>query len=436
MNAYLIVKLDDTNKYEFRNICYKECPKESEESKVKDHYCEALCNEEKSFVIIATQECVEFCDFSLSVSKACILKYINVITEESDEINNNEKKDKEKQAEIKAQNKIIENIEKSITSENFDTSDLEKGNDAVIENEKMTITLTTTENQKNNNNSNNITKIDLGECENLLRKAYNLNINETLYIKKIDVKQNGMKIPKIEYDVYCKLNGTNLIKLDLSFCQNSKINLFVPVVISESIDKLNSSSGYYNDICYTATSDSGTDIILKDRKNEFIEGNKTLCQDECDFSEYNYKTQNAKCSCKARKSSSSFEFMNIDETKLLNNFINIKNIANMNLLKCYNVLFTKNGIINNIGSYINVPIIIFHLICAILLRSKILNIIKEKVKDIIFAIKNWNLVKEEKRKEKINKKKLKKKRLGKHKIVQNKSIKCSGRKRRKGCKNK
>ena len=47
----------------------------------------------------------------------------------------------------------------------------------------MTITLTTTQNQKNDKN-NNITIIDLGECENLIRKFYNLSLNDILFIKK------------------------------------------------------------------------------------------------------------------------------------------------------------------------------------------------------------------------------------------------------------
>ena len=37
-----------------------------------------------------------------------------------------------------------------------------------------------------------------------LREVYNLSLNEKIYIRKIDVKQEGMKIPKILYDVYSK----------------------------------------------------------------------------------------------------------------------------------------------------------------------------------------------------------------------------------------
>ena len=99
-----------------------------------------------------------------------------------------------------------------------------------------------------------------------------------------------MKVPKVEYDVYCKLFGTNLIKLNLTVCEKSKISILIPIAITEQLDKLNSSSGYYNDICYTTTSEDGTDISLKDRHKEFIDNNKMICQEDCDFSEYNYDT--------------------------------------------------------------------------------------------------------------------------------------------------
>ena len=39
----------------------------------------------------------------------------------------------------------------------------------------MKITLTSTDNQKNSSNNNNMTSIDLGECEDLLRDYYNIS---------------------------------------------------------------------------------------------------------------------------------------------------------------------------------------------------------------------------------------------------------------------
>ena len=104
----------------------------------------------------------------------------------------------------------------------------------------MTVTLTTTQNQKNNTN-HNMTSIDLGECEYILRTYYNLSDNDKLYMRKIDIKQEGIKTPKVEYDVYCKLFGTNLIKLNLTVCSNSKVSISIPFTITENLDKYNSS---------------------------------------------------------------------------------------------------------------------------------------------------------------------------------------------------
>ena len=81
---------------------------------------------------------------------------------------------------------ILKTVESGFTSINYDTSNLEKGNDESLKTEKVIITFTTSENQKNNikNNMTNMTTIDLGECEGLLRHYYNLSSNETLYMKK------------------------------------------------------------------------------------------------------------------------------------------------------------------------------------------------------------------------------------------------------------
>ena len=74
------------------------------------------------------------------------------------------------------------------------------------------------------------------ECETVLREAYNISEKEKIFMKKIDVFQDGMDIQKIEYEVYSKLNGTNLIKLNLSICENTKIDISIPVILTDNID--------------------------------------------------------------------------------------------------------------------------------------------------------------------------------------------------------
>ena len=81
--------------------------------------------------------------------------------------------------------------------------------------------------------------------------------------------------------------------------------------------------------------------------------------------------------------------MNIDKAKLLNNFIKINNIANFNFLICYEKLFRKITIVNNIGSYVILAIILFHIITFIIFYMKQFNLIKKKIiiLENIFSLK-------------------------------------------------
>ena len=273
-------------------------------------------------------------------------------------------------------------IEEGFISENYNISNLDNGEDEIIKTEKIIITFTTTENQKNNKN-NNMTSIDLGECETLLRNFYNISDNETLYMKKIDIQQEGMSTLKVEYDVYAKIYRNKLIKLNLTICSNSKISIFIPFIIDENINKYNSSSDYYNDICYTTTSEDGTDILLKDRQKEFIDKNKIICQENCDFTKYNYETFTALCSCEVKECDTSFADMNINKGKILDNFKNIKNIVNFKFLKCYNKLFNKEGILNNIGCFILLTAIFFHILTIFIFIMNQFSSIVNKINNIL-----------------------------------------------------
>ena len=216
-----------------------------------------------------------------------------------------------------------------------------------------------------------------------------------------------MQIKKIECDIYSKLSNSNLVKLNLSVCANTKMTLSVKIKISENIDILNISSGYYNDICYTTTSDSGTDITLDDRKKQYMKRNNIIiCQEGCDFSSYDYANQVANCSCDVKESSSSFADMDINTTKLYEKFIDIKNILNLKLMICYDVLFIKDGLLHNIAFYAIIIIIIFHFVTIIIFYNNKIYIIKDKIKEISFGINNLDLIKRKKEKEKLKQKKI------------------------------
>ena len=370
-------------KYEYDGKCYANCSYYYYVVNESNYYCtnNLSCPEEYPNLIETKKKCIKY-DFLNSIQD--MLK-----------IERNESEKMSKEEEIKCYDNILKNVEEGFTSENYDTKNLDKGEDEVIKTEKMTITFTTSQNQRNNIN-NNMSTIDLGECETLLRNYYNMSNNETLYMKKIDIVQEGMKATKVEYDVYSKLNGNNLVKLNLTVCGSTKISISIPLIITESLDKLNTSSGYYNDICYTTTTEDGTDISLKDRQNEFSETDKVVCQDDCDFSDYDYETSKAICSCEVKETPASIADMNINKGKLLENFKDIKNIVNFEFLICYKQLFKKEGIIKNIGCYILLVIILFHLISILIFYINQFPSLKKRIQEIINGIYSNNSGKQNK----------------------------------------
>ena len=220
------------------------------------------------------------------------------------------------------------------------------------------------------NNYKNKTSINLGDCENILKKAYDIPENDSLYILIIDIEQKGMKIPKIEYEVYKIDEPNHLIKLNLNLCKNNKIEISIPVAINGSIDLYNSSSGYYNNLCYTTTSIYGTDICLDDRREEFINNNLTLCEENCILIEYDNIYKNAKCSCDVKVNLPSVKEAKFDKEKLKNNFIDINNIGNIQCLKCYKMVFRKNNIKINYGFYIYLFLFLLYFLCLFLFYFK------------------------------------------------------------------
>ena len=173
--------------------------------------------------------------------------------------------------------------------------------------------------------------------------------------------------------------------MNLSVCEDSKIFLSIPIEISDNIDKLNASSDYYNNICYSSKSESGTDISLKDRKKEFVENNRTVCQEDCLFTDYDHSIQKANCSCSVKESSDEYEIMNINKTKLYENFgdSDDKNeISNLGITSC-NVLASKENIESNVGFFSLLIILAIFIIIFIIFCTKGYNMLENKIDEVI-----------------------------------------------------
>lgn len=98
-----------------------------------------------------------------------------------------------------------------------------------------------------------------------------------------------MRKPRIEYEVYYPSNEKKLFKLDLDLYDEVNLIISNPIKLDEkNIDKYNSSSDFYKDIYYAYTTDNGRDIILKDRKEEYINNDLGTCEDNSNFTDYDY----------------------------------------------------------------------------------------------------------------------------------------------------
>jgi len=97
------------------------------------------------------------------------------------------------------------------------------------------------------------------------------------------------------------------------------------------------------------------------------------------------------CLCKVQEYNSFLAGTKIDKDKLYKSFININNIVNVKIIKCYKVLFDKKGMMKNISFYIVSAIILFHIINIIIFYRKQKNLLNNKIKEIIHGIRNWIL---------------------------------------------
>ena len=246
---------------------------------------------------------------------------------------------------------------------------IDENEELIIPREEMTITFTSTYNQKKNENSNSTTTINLGECEKKLKIIYNISEESNLYILKIDKNQKGKNYPLIEYEVFYPLNGGEMEILNLSLCEGIDIELSIPIIINDTIDKYNPKSSYYNDICSKTTSKCNTDITLNDRRNEFMINNMSLCEENCELTSYDYIYKKAKCSCKT-KATISLDKIELNRKDILKNFIDIKRITNIEIIKCYKIVFNKNNLKNNYGSFFILFIFLLYFLCIIIFFCK------------------------------------------------------------------
>lgn len=266
--------------------------------------------------------------------------------------------------------------------ETFNTIDIDSRTDFVQIEEDIIITISSIYNQQHNTYTN-ISSIDFGDCEGNIKKKYNLPQNSTIYVLKIDVFIAGNKIPKVEYELYYPFNGKNFTLLDISVCENDIIDIYIPINISsDELGKYDPESDFFNDVCTSKTSENGTDKPLVDRREDFINNNLTICEEDCSISMYDESQNKVKCSCLIKTKIPLLSDIKIDKKRFLKNFVDIKNLMNINLIKCIHLLFNLENLFYNSANYMDTFLFIFSFIAIIVFTQKSYIGVKDKIKTI------------------------------------------------------
>ena len=245
--------------------------------------------------------------------------------------------------------------------------------------------ITNTKDQKKsikgiNNSSKPISIVDLGQCENILKEHYHIDLNDSLIIVKFEKITNISTERTLQYEVYEPYNKT---KLNLSICDNTTIDIYIPLVLSEELQNLyyqlkekgydlfDINGQFYQDICTPFTTPNGTDILLSDRISYYFHNNETLCQSNCQFSDYSIESQYLKCSCDTSNSKiDTKEIKNFTPKTLYESFYDILKYSNYKVLWCYKLAFHINSVTINKGSIIAIVYFSIYFIFFIIYCSK------------------------------------------------------------------
>ena len=208
------------------------------------------------------------------------------------------------------------------------------------------------------NKNKNISIIDFGECEELLKKVYNIDY---ILVFQVDYFLNNSNNIVLKYEVY---NPYTLEKMNLSVCKDMTINSYLPYYLSEDeldlykdLDKLgydlyNGNDSFYHELCTPYTTKNKTDILLSDRRKDYFK-NIAFCEEGCTYKNYDYIYQKVQCECVIEEEMDE----NIDNVKFygslfFSTFLNLKNFSNIEIVKCYKLVFSKIGQFRNFGSYL------------------------------------------------------------------------------------
>ena len=351
---------DDVYIYEYKDKCYSYPVKPD-------------CSEDSLYINKITKECLNECNGIDFFNNICGLR---------DNIDNDNN------------DLLIKIIETDIESGLMKSliGNLSNGKEAefLIKEKEISYKLTSLKDIKNNKNLNT-SSLSLGDCEETLRKVYEIDKNQSLIIFQVDYYTNDSLIPVVGYEFFHPLNFT---KLDLKYCDEEQLVVVeYPTIINEnSLYKYSPNSDYYYDECYPYTTEKGTDILLEDRQKEYNQNKLAICENNCALKEYLSESQKSVCLCEIKTQQISIHEINNEEYLFSNYFgKKLNSVSTFHTMKCYSTLFSIKGIYKNYSFYlISIFSFIFTIISSIIFYKKGYNSLM-KIIETIVAEKEKNI---------------------------------------------
>ena len=288
----------------------------------------------------------------------------------------------------------------NLTSENVYESKLKSiidsyyiyGSSVIVDAEDGKFQITTTRNEiKDDGNDKSLSKLDLTDCEKILKKEYDIDEDVELIILQFFREDSTF-----QYEVYNPLNHK---KLNLSYCENTTLDVYVPFEMSEKAEEIYSNlkeQGYdpldlndkfYREICTPYTSENGTDVLLDDRE-EFIYTslvNESVCPSGCNYSEYMMDKKYIKCECDTN--TTGIETLNLEHLtgkNIGNSFLSTLQTTNWKVMRCYNLVFNFNIFVHNYGSILILILFVIYILFMIYYSFREITPLKVEVSKIVF----------------------------------------------------
>ena len=243
--------------------------------------------------------------------------------------------------------------------------------------------------------NNGVPAIDLGYCETLLKQANNIPSDKNLIIIKLGKNDDNNRNTNLDIDVY---HPITYIKLNLSICDNTTVDLYVPLTMSsnqsiiyknlvdDGYEPFNLRDKFYRELCTSYTSENGTDVLL-DEREEFVYStltNETNCYDNCKYISYSLDNKYMRCECPVNETYTTLDVKHISGNNIASSFLGMFKSTNYKVMICYNLVFNFKIFYHNYGSILALISFGAYLIFMFYYCGKGISPLKVQISKLIF----------------------------------------------------